>query len=861
MAIPALNDLPFILAGPIVRRVTSKRAAVWIALRVPATVTLQVIPENAPASIKTSTPTPTFKVGSNLHLVLVDMDTTASPLQEDVVYFYNLQFAPKDGSAIGGDLRSSGNLTKGAPSPDLMSYGVAPAAMRGLPSFVLPQSDLTKLLLSQASCRKAHADSLDTMLILDAELSSSAATTSFRPQQLFLTGDQIYADDVSDAQMFFIRQVAAQMIGTEKLTAEVGTDDPRLAVGHRAPFVRDVCKFTTDPDSLGTLGKNHLLTYGEWCAMYLLMWGDALWPSPLTLPDFNDIYPGEATKDKVNDVVETETDTAKFTEFKRENAAVQSFVKALPKARRALANIATYMLLDDHEICDDFYLNRKWISDILETPTGMTSSPGIAAIRNGLLAYGLFQGWGNQPGGDGPPPAPPPPGLFQPLVQRAANWAAANFPLTGADVTDIGVLVGLPIDDPAPDGEFPRAPGTGAVAPLPYHYKLTFANYEVLALDARTRRLYPTAPNTGPCGLLSPSALEAQIPASAPQWQSPGEGVTIVVTPAPWTTLSFIENRQIQATTPESIVDLDVELLHFDAPSYDGMLARCAAREGNGRARVVVFCGDVHHAYATRVEYWSRYQNPLVQTPLLADTRAIFAQFISSAVKNQSTSLADFAKTGTMLAHFAGFRGQRREITRLGWRALTGDTLDVGTATVDTSDNPEVPDTRDVTWSVPVSVRNNTAITELERERKRYISVTPGASPQIDWRVHRQLFSGLARGGAANPVNSVTDFLKGLLSALFEWLFGYVDVAKGGQDIVGVNNISFFKLNWDVAGSKSARHELRWFNKSYKELYTAQANDPGDGSAFLNFQDNLVQQLPMEFADPPPPTGKIDLSS
>src|SRR6478672_516881 len=133
MAIPGLNDLPFILAGPIVRRVNSKRAAVWIALRVPATVTLQVMPQDAPGSIQSSAPTPTFKVGSNLHLALVDLDATASPLQENIVYYYNLQFAPKDGSAINGDLRSSGNLTKGAPSPDLMSYGVAPAAMRGLP--------------------------------------------------------------------------------------------------------------------------------------------------------------------------------------------------------------------------------------------------------------------------------------------------------------------------------------------------------------------------------------------------------------------------------------------------------------------------------------------------------------------------------------------------------------------------------------------------------------------------------------------------------------------------------------------------------------------------------------------------------
>ena len=852
MAIPPLAQLPFILAGPIVRRVTSRRAAVWIALRVPATVTLQVMPRDAPGSTQTSAATPTFKVGANLHLALVDLDATASPLQEDIVYYYDLRFASKDGSTITGGLRDSGNLTPAGttPSPDLMSYPVAPPALRGLPSFVLPQSDLTKLQICQASCRKAHADSLDAMLILDAELSSTADVSSFRPQQLFLTGDQIYADDVSDSQMVIIRQVAAQMIGPEMLTQDIGTDDPRLAVGRRVPFAHDVCKFTTDPRPGGILAKNHLLTYGEWCAMYLLMWGDALWPSPLTLSTFAEVYPGEPTT--TTDGKHT-SDTAKFREFKRENAALQSFAKALPRARRALANVATYMMLDDHEVCDDFYLNRKWVSDV------MGSAPGMAAIRNGLLAYGLFQGWGNQPGGDGTPPSPTP-SVFQPLVQRAANWAAASFPVTSADLTDIGVLVGLPVALPVGDSEFTRRePPETTLAQLPFHFKLTFAGYEVLALDCRTHRLYPAAPNTAPCALLSPSALAAQIPESAPQWQPAGtEGLTIVITPSPWTWLSFVEKLQLDATTPEGRAEKDVEFLRFDPPAYDGMLARCAAREANRRARVVVFCGDVHQSFATRVQYWSRFKNPLVEQADLvpADTRAIFAQFLSSALKNQHTSAASIEKTGTLIAHFAGFRGHRRDITRLGWRAPAGDQLQVGTAQVQTLE-AGVPVIRDVTWSVPVIARNSTAFTELEDERHRYVSVTPGASPQIDWRVRRVMFSGLARGGAANPVSDVVDLIKGFLAALFEWLFGYVDVAKGGQDIIGVNNVSFFKLNWGVGESKSARHEVRWFNKSYSELYDAQS-DPTNPTKYLDFLDTLVQQLPMEFEDPPPPT-KIDL--
>ena len=54
-----LGKLPLILAGPIVRRVTKDRVAVWIALRVHASVTLQVIDGNTPSNLRTSASTPT----------------------------------------------------------------------------------------------------------------------------------------------------------------------------------------------------------------------------------------------------------------------------------------------------------------------------------------------------------------------------------------------------------------------------------------------------------------------------------------------------------------------------------------------------------------------------------------------------------------------------------------------------------------------------------------------------------------------------------------------------------------------------------------------------------------------------------
>ena len=40
----------------------------------------------------------------------------------------------------------------------------------------------------------------------------------------------------------------------------------------------------------------------------------------------------------------------------------------LPRVRRALANIATYMILDDHEITDDFNLQRRFTDRVYGSP-------------------------------------------------------------------------------------------------------------------------------------------------------------------------------------------------------------------------------------------------------------------------------------------------------------------------------------------------------------------------------------------------------------------------------------------------------------------------------------------------------------
>src|SRR5204862_1401081 len=73
------------------------------------------------------------------------------------------------------------------------------------------------------------------------------------------------------------------------------------------------------------------------------------------------------------------------------NEQLRLFRSTLPQVRRALANIATYTIFDDHDVTDDWYIDGTWCRRVLASPLGRR------VIRNALLAYALFQAWGNTP--------------------------------------------------------------------------------------------------------------------------------------------------------------------------------------------------------------------------------------------------------------------------------------------------------------------------------------------------------------------------------------------------------------------------------------------------------------------------------
>ena len=72
---------------------------------------------------------------------------------------------------------------------------------------------------------------------------------------------------------------------------------------------------------------------------------------------------------------------------------VIDYVSASMRARRLLANCVTYMIFDDHEITDDWYMNEPWKERVIGKAGAGGRVGGRPAgrrvIANGRAAYGL----------------------------------------------------------------------------------------------------------------------------------------------------------------------------------------------------------------------------------------------------------------------------------------------------------------------------------------------------------------------------------------------------------------------------------------------------------------------------------------
>jgi hypothetical protein len=677
-----VTDLPLVLAGPILRRVDARRVCVWMALSKPGDVTVTVFSGRTASTGDGTAATPsigtqtrsTRPFGANLHAITVDVECVGMP----PLTRHSYDVVVKAGGQAKG-LKALGLLKDGSGTPKPLGLGYATDM---LPGFVTPASAIEDLRIAHTSCRKSNGPGADALAWLDDWVQDGLSNLDKAPQQLFLTGDQIYADDVGGVLLPMLSDLAEDIIGTEQLPvggANLPATYKSFPALRRQNAVRKLGRLTT------TDGHNHLLTYGEFVAMYCAAFSPSVWqgraltkPADLFTPPpadagltfttaWEDAYDGKTAdwmskKNKAGRChLDDTTDEGKLVEIWRD---------AVPKVARVLANVPTYMIFDDHEITDDWNISDRWRGRVVSAPFGRS------ILRNGLMAYLVFQGWGNDPlkflhnskvdANGNPVPVleaerDPNDKVLDAIGEVAGSVAAPAV----ASLNKLDELLGL--DKPV------------TVPKVQFNYEVPGAMFTVRVLDTRTRRTYKAKGNT-PARLLGGS-MDAQVPKGP---FTDGRELLIVISAAPVLFPRIFESvlQPVAAmvfdlkthmfgreddTVPGKVTGLvgteqrDVEGWRTDEEHHEAFLARLGTYR-----RVVVLSGDVHFASTLSMDYWGKDDDVL-------DSRIV--QCTSSAARNQPDEglrgLLRTLRIGQQL-----LRGVPCE--RIGWTADNGVVLPAG---------------------------------------------------------------------------------------------------------------------------------------------------------------------------------------
>jgi hypothetical protein len=267
------------------------------------------------------------------------------------------------------------------------------------------------------------------------------------------------------------------------------------------------------------------------------------------------------------------------------------------------------MIFDDHEVTDDWNLNARWRNRAYtpERPLGRNIA------RNGVMAYAVFQGWGNDPKKWAAADETNKPNHNRQLLEEIerAFAGAGPYPTAQTNTDRLDELCGIP----------------GTVAKQPeFHYKVPGPLHLVAVLDTRTRRQFK-GQGVLPANLLGAS-LNDQVPANL----TDGRQLLLVVSPPPVVGPHLID--AIAQPLVQTIQDMKVGLSevatsggttqkplgpcepegrpvgaeHYDAESwyadevaFEKLLARLAPL-----GKAVILSGDVHYGCSLYLDYWRK---------------------------------------------------------------------------------------------------------------------------------------------------------------------------------------------------------------------------------------------------------------
>ena len=397
------------------------------------------------------------------------------------------------------------------------------------------------------SCRKPHHYGDDALVQADEIIGDAVKKGISRPDVLFMTGDQIYADDVAGPMLFAIHQVI-ELLGLydEQWEGARINDSATLYSDEQCYYCRDhllpkseenrklhqfFYKGALKPIFTSVYSKNHLITLSEVLAMYLLVWSPELW-------DLIDIEQASIQQDHK-------------AHYEEEKALIDNFVKGLPKIRRALAHIPVYMIFDDHDVTDDWNLHRRWE----EFAYGHPFSKRI--IGNALIGYWLMQAWGNAPEN------------FSEATQNKVKTLFSKTQYTEHDQTIDSLLASQEWDY-----TLPTSP-------------------KVVVLDTRTNRWRSESDGEQPSGLMDWEML------SELQQELINQEAVIMISAAPVFGVKLIETIQKVFTFFGQPLTVDAE--NWMAHPGTANVILNIFRHKKTPKNFIILSGDVHYSFAYNI--------------------------------------------------------------------------------------------------------------------------------------------------------------------------------------------------------------------------------------------------------------------
>ncbi|MGF1754723.1 alkaline phosphatase family protein [Vibrio makurazakiensis] len=571
------STLPFLLAGPILRKTTTNEINVWIVTSKPFTGCMSLYAEDKTLDSAAKVGIQSLQVGTHAWVSLISAEGT---FPKDTSLEYSLA------------QEGEGDLAQWAPhlfynDNQRVSFRISAKA-----DYIL-----------HGSCRNPHHSSKDSLVAADDKVSNQELFD--RPDLLMMSGDQIYADHVAGPTLDAIDQVI-ELLGlasesfpidshnsqdesaNNNLQSVIRNSDElyksELNFYHRDKILPHYVKSDSLIDKLfpkrrlpifsSTESENHLITLSEFIAMYLLVWSPTLWALVNTerLRDKGFTHSGNTLSPAIQQL------------WRDEKEHIDAFVAGLPQVQRLMAHIPTYMIFDDHDVTDDWNLTVGWEQAANQNPFASQ------VIGNGLYAYWLCQGWGNEPENFSSEFLDHARSIFE---TKPDNNGTQTLAIDLAKQTDC--LRNL--------NNFEK-----------WHYTI-HSSPKVVVLDTRTRRWRSESRMNKPSGLMDWEALIEF------QHELIDQDKVIIVSAAPMFGVKFIETLQKSMTTLGQPLVIDAENWMAHPGSANTLIS--IFTHTKTPTNFVILSGDVHYSFAYDIKLRYRKNSPNIY------------QITCSGIKNQ----------------------------------------------------------------------------------------------------------------------------------------------------------------------------------------------------------------------------------